>query len=50
LPEIRRIANLFTGNVTLVRQALKRLGRYIAQKKLTIGSEKLGKSDSYDIA
>jgi hypothetical protein len=34
----------------MVRQASKRLGRYIAQKKLTIGSEKLGKSDSYGIA
>jgi hypothetical protein len=46
----RVLGKLFTGNVTVGRQRTDRSDSWIAQKKLTIGSEKPAKSDGYDIA
>jgi hypothetical protein len=46
----RVVGKLFTGNMTVGRQRANRSNSWIGQKKLTIGSERLAKSDGYDIA
>jgi len=46
----RMVDELFTGNMTVVRQHTNRPDCQIVPKKLTIGSERLTESDSYDIA
>jgi hypothetical protein len=46
----RMVDELFTGNMTVVRQRANRPGCQIVHKKLTIRSERLIESDSYDIA
>jgi hypothetical protein len=42
--------NLFTGNMTVVRQHAGRPVHWIVREKLTIRSERLIESASYDIA
>jgi len=42
--------NLFTGDVTVTRQTLKRSARRFIREKLTISTEKFEKSDNYNFA
>jgi len=42
--------NLFTGDVTVMRQTLKRSARRFVREKLTISAEKFEKSDNYNFA
>jgi hypothetical protein len=44
------VGKLFTGNMTVVRQHARRPVYRIVREKLTIGSERLIESASYDIA
>jgi hypothetical protein len=50
LPPIRMVGDLFTGNVTVVRQHARRSCYRIDREKLTIRSENHCGSDSYNIA
>jgi hypothetical protein len=47
---IRMVGKLFTGNMTAVRQQARRPVYRIVREKLTIRSERLIESISYDIA